>query len=66
MIMKTLAEWTTLARNVTRNVTPENIDRIAWLCFEADRAGGKPAVWHASAVIHGTRCACSDCCGAQS
>lgn len=38
-------------------------DAIAFMCWSDEQSGGRMGTWHASAVYHMTKCACSDCVG---
>lgn len=58
---RTAAQWVDLVRVAVRGVTDEQAVAIGAMCFDAERAGENPAVWHQSALFFGNRCNCAVC-----
>lgn len=62
---RTPEQWADLARCVVRLADPADAPKIGLLCFEAERDGRNPAVWHNAAKFYGTRCHCAPCTTAR-
>lgn len=65
MATRTPEQWADLVRVAVRLPEPADAVKIGLMCFEAERDGRNPAVWHNSAKFYGTRCNCVPCASGE-